>query len=43
MKGVGVQSGFDCFSVTVNNRPEWTSTAVGARFPIAIILIAIVA
>ena len=29
MKGVGVQSGFDYFSVSVNNRPEWTSTAVG--------------
>ena len=29
MKGVGVQSGFDYFRVSVNNRPEWTSTAVG--------------
>lgn len=29
MKGVGVQSSFDCFSVSVNSRPEWTSTAVG--------------
>jgi hypothetical protein len=29
MKGVGVQSGFDSFRVSVNNRREWTSTAVG--------------
>ena len=29
MKGVGVQSGFDYFSVSVNNRPEWTWAAVG--------------
>jgi hypothetical protein len=33
MKGVGVQSGFDYFNFSVNNRPEWTSTAVGQRFP----------
>jgi frataxin-like iron-binding protein CyaY len=33
MKGVGVQSGFYYFNFSVNNRPEWTSTAAGQRFP----------